>query len=297
MCDAKIIDIDYFINNNPWKKFKENELFIVDDDIEKLKKTKTTRSKKNIYDILSKQYFGDIARDMKEIIDSPINGNPFKAKIILLYNNPSLPNIKGVPYDTSKKMKDDYYHNDQIDVIKDNLSLSEGATLLFTGEKSKKINGGKKWYDHLYKSILNEKKDYKIENFREDICTLQWFPYPSNKFQEDFISTGLNEIIRTLDTHQFMVDLARFAIASGKTVIAMRNVVLWSEVLSYKTIKSEKKLIKVENTTVNENAYDELYRNNFFISLDNINQGIKVKYLTKPLPKAEQIDFDKLFKP
>jgi hypothetical protein len=291
-------------NKKLWGNFNEDHILVVD-NIEKLKETRTEKSKLNIYDILSKTYFGKNNCDEKklknEIIDCPINGNPFEAKIILLYNNPALPNkTKDSKYVVTKNMKEDYYEKDQINIISDNLTLSPNAKLLFTSEKQNQNNAGKDWYDKIYNSLKksiennNSGNTYLFTDFEKYVCTLQWFPYPSLNFYDDFVSNGLNDKIKGLETHKFIVDLARHAIANDKTVIAMRSVVEWMNALSYDAILSENKCIEIKDHTLCKAEYNTKYENNFFISLDNLNPGPNPDKITKPM--IGKLDFNNRLK-
>lgn len=296
-------------NKKLWGNFSEDHILVVD-NIEKLKETRTKRSRLNIYDILCKTYFGKYYYDEKklknEIIDCPINGNPFKAKIILLYNNPALPNKtkdsnnKKTEYYVTQNMKEYYYTKKQIDIISDNLTLSHDAKLLFTSEAQNLNNAGKDWYDKIYNSLKksietnNSGNTYPLDDFEKYVCTLQWFPYPSLNFYDDFVSNGLNDKIKELETHQFIVDLARLAIANDQTVIAMRSVVEWMNALSYDAIHLENKCIEIKDRTLCEKEYNAKYENNFYISLDNLNPGPNPENIIKPM-KGE-IDFNKILK-
>jgi len=97
-----------------------------------------------------------------------------------------------------------------------------------------------------------------------------------------------------LETHQFIVDLARLAIANDQTVIAMRSVVEWMNALSYDAIHLENKCIEIKDRTLCEKEYNAKYENNFYISLDNLNPGPNPENIIKPM-KGE-IDFNKILK-
>lgn len=286
---SNIINREYFNGkNNPWHKYSKGESIIVE-DIEVLKNCNAGKSKKNILNILYNTYFGEDYADSScdnkfkkyKVLDSPINGNPFVAKIILLYNNPALPNKKGAEFSPKNKLSD-YFEDEQKEIIANNLNLSNKAKLLYTEETLNKNNDAQDWYLKIYnkfKENLKSEKEYSLNQFKRDVCTLQWFPYPTKSLQKDFIANNLNECIKKLPTHEFMVDLARYAIYSGKTVIAMRSVKRWEEALSFQTISDEGKSFEGNDRYVNN------YENNFFMSLDNINPGPKEEYLVRPLIK------------
>jgi len=296
-----IIDKQYLVEKNPWKYYSAGQSIIFNDkrEIRALLKLNGSKSNKSILSILYETYFGNVLTDSSidqmlkngAVIDCPINGNPFFAKIILLYNNPALPNLRNEKFDTSISMQEYYEEKDQLEIIANNLTLNEKAKLLFTDEKSKDFNGGKAWYSKIYSNIKDaiksqSREDYTIVDFQKDVCTLQWFAYPSKSFQKDIIDNHLEENVRELETHKFMVNLARYAIYQGKTVIAMRSVVRWEEALKPETIEKEGKGF------INQNQYKSNYQNNFFISLNNLNPGPDAKYITKPL--SEKIDLKKI---
>jgi len=267
-------------DNNPWKKYEGGSILV--DDLNGRDESKP-KSKTTLYSVLTNEdNFMDYDLNGNNFIDCPINGDPFNAKIILLFNNPSLPNF------TKNRSKDhqaenfdpkkDYFTKKEREIIKDNLTL-RSKEMLYTLEDADIINNGYDWYKKMWNSLGITK-----EQFSKNFCILQWFPYPSKKFHDDFVKRNLNNQIKMLKSHQFIVQLARYAISQGKTVIAMRSIHYWEDVLKPVPVG-----IDPEDNDV---KYSKNYEDNFYFSLDNLNNSLKKEKITLPIKK--QINFQSI---
>ena len=87
-----------------------------------------------------------------------------------------------------------------------------------------------------------------------------------------------------LESHKFIVKLARYAISQGKTVIAMRSVHNWEDVLKPSAIENDQ-----EDYGLN---YSKNYEDNFYFSMDNLNNSLKKKNIIKPL--KEKINYSSI---
>lgn len=264
---------------NPWKEYNGGSI-LSELDIDALHKTATKQSKKTIYEVLSRNYKG-YSLEGKNYLECPINGNPFTAEMILLFNNPSLPYINNPKISKEKNFNAfdpeniNYFSVEQRKIITENLNL-KGERMLYIDDDNSNINNGYDWYKKMYSSL---KKPWTKELFSKNVCIIQWFPYPSNNFHEDFVSSKLTTIIEEMYSHKFLVQLVRYAISQGKTVIAMRSVKKWTKALHPNSIK---------DIEMYENNYDDLYKKNFYINLDNLNNVLQKENIAKPL----YVDFD-----
>lgn len=195
---------------NPWKKFKRKKPpYLLDEDEEAIlnfnKKEKLRPEHKiDVYGL-----------------PVPFQGNPFKAKIILLQLNPGSDIPPGFEKEDDPAL--DAYPKLKEDTFKNYLH-KELEYPFFDLNPDYRLCGGFRYWFKVWKHFIKNKDDYK--RISRKICCMEFFPYRSKNYKH---------FDKILECQKYNFDLVRQAIDRNALIVIMKKGQWFEQVKGLKT--------------------------------------------------------------
>lgn len=205
---------------NPWKKFnRKSPPYLLDED------------KDIILDFNKKE-----ERTLEHRIDTnslpvPFQGNPFKAKVILLQLNPGSDIPPGFEKEEDFVLR--IFPKLKKDIIK-NILHKELEYPFYDLNPDYRLYGGFRYWLKAWKHFIKNKNDYK--RVSRKICCIEFFPYHSKNYKH---------FSKLLKCQEYNFELVRQAIDRKVPIVVMKGKKLWFK--HVKELKEYKRVITLES--------------------------------------------------
>ena len=211
---------------NPWKKFNgESRPYLLDED------------KKIIEDFKEKVKHPKHRIDVNSL-PVPFQGDPFKAKVILLQLNPGSDIPPGFEDEEDHALK--VYPKLKKDILKNNRH-EKLEYPFYDLNPAYRLYGGFRYWLKVWQHFIKSKEDYK--KISRKICCIEFFPYHSRNYKH---------FSKVLRCQNYNFGLVRQAIGRKALIVIMKgkglkNDGVWLKQKEVKKLKNYEKLITLKS--------------------------------------------------